>query len=153
MCFAVSLPWVVRDVLGHLLVCVEADLVHACSLGLCIGKAEEGSPDSGALRFWKDGNIVDVKVVLFRPQHDEPYELVVEGGNVDNPTFDQVRVVIEHGGWWLAHSRDIGGVGRFDTGAHTRLIGSHCLADLDSRGGSHAPDTTPGPAAHPSGRR
>ncbi len=137
-----SLPRVVLDVLGHLLVCVETDLVQASSLSLYIGKAKEGSPDSGALRLGEDGNVVDVEVVLIWPQHDEPHQPFIKGGNVDNPAIDEFRVVVEHGCRRFAHSLDIRGVGRVDAVAHTGLIYPYCPTNLDSRGASHARDVT-----------
>lgn len=145
MGLAESLPRVVLDVLVHLLVRIETDLVQASLLSLCIGKVKKGSPDAIALYFGQDCNVVYVEVILPWPQHDEPHEPVIEGGNVHGLPIYQARVIIEHGCWWFAHSLDIRGVGRVDAGAHAVLIYSHCPTDFDSRGASHPIDITAEP--------
>ncbi len=122
MSLAESLAWVVLDVLGHLFVGVEADLVEADSLSLLIGKAQEGTPNADALRLGENGDVVDVEVVLLWPHHDEPDEPAIAGGDMDDLALYQGRVVIEHWSRWLADSLDVGAVGRVDTGPHTRFI-------------------------------
>src|SRR5260370_10594018 len=131
--FAEAEARVKSEVLDHSLIGVEPDFKETFLPGMGLREVEEGASDACALAVRVDRDVFDEQVTRSFSQDDYP-DYRANVGDEDLSLLRLLIVVIVHGSWPSAHSRDVYGVCALDEIAHELDIGGVCSANHGSSG-------------------